>query len=171
MARQETGQILGPVTDGDAVDNHALLSQHTQNGRFGGAWYAPTGEHVDQTGLAAKIGAGHSWPTLRRRGQREAWHRFTYQLRRMRPIVGAIEADRDDTKEYDERGKRYPEPNTHQLYALRIARPNSLRARPSSDSAPPMAIKAPPSQINVTIGFHHSRNCQRPWLSGLPSTR
>ena len=45
----------------------------------------------------------------------------------------------------------------------------SRTSRPISASKPPKATSAPPSQINVTNGFHHSRNCQRP-ASCLPMT-
>ena len=35
---------------------------------------------------------------------------------------------------------------------------------------PPIATSTPPSQISVTNGFHHRRNCQRPCSSDFPST-
>ena len=52
----------------------------------------------------------------------------------------------------------------------KVLDPNTAREREQSAINPPIAISAPPAQINVTIGFHHKRNCQRPAPSGLPRT-
>src|SRR5204863_4512237 len=79
------------------------------------------------------------------------------------------EARRHHRQEGDEQAERHPQDQPPHASASRNLARRSRSSRPSSDRKPPKATIAPPSQIKVTIGFHHSRSCQRPCESVSPS--
>src|SRR5690349_14538046 len=53
VVRQESGHVLGPVADRDAVDPNAAVLQQLEHLHFADARYAPAGEDVHDARLSS----------------------------------------------------------------------------------------------------------------------